>query len=128
MRHFFKPYLFGLLAIFCATAWSASAAELLMFREDGCGWCARWDAEIGPIYPKTAEGKRVPLRRLDLSDGVPENIKTKRAVHFTPTFVMVENGQEIGRIAGYPGEDAFWWLLEELVGKLPAEKTTEKEG
>ncbi len=30
---------------------------------------------------------------------------------FTPTFVLVENGVELARIEGYPGEDFFWGLL-----------------
>ena len=33
------------------------AADLVMVEEPGCPWCARWTAEIGPIYPKTAEGR-----------------------------------------------------------------------
>jgi hypothetical protein len=46
------------IALACASVWmllmgTASAAELVMYRRDGCFWCARWDSEIGPIYPKT---------------------------------------------------------------------------
>ncbi len=34
---------------------------------------------------------------------------------FTPTFVLFDDGREIGRIEGYPGEDFFWGLLQNLV-------------
>src|SRR4051812_6978868 len=44
----------------------ADAAELIMFRRDGCPWCARWDRELGPIYPKTEFNKRAPLRQVNL--------------------------------------------------------------
>ncbi len=30
----------------------------------------------------------------------------------------LENGLEIGRIRGYPGEDFFWGLLGEMIEKL----------
>ena len=42
------------LCICVAMAATANAAELVMFRRDGCSWCAKWDREIAPIYPKTA--------------------------------------------------------------------------
>jgi len=43
-----------------------------------------------------------------------------RGVMYTPTFVLLNNGREIGRITGYPGEDHFWGLLEELIVKMEA--------
>ena len=38
-----------------------------------------------------------------------------RKVLYTPTFILVEGGQEIGRIEGYPGEDFFWGLLKMML-------------
>ncbi|WP_162946960.1 hypothetical protein [Ruegeria sp. EL01] len=83
---------------------------LLMAEEDGCYWCAKWNAEIAHIYPKTAEGRAAPLQRYDLHSETPD-VAFDRRVHFTPTFILVENGREVGRIEGYPGEDFFWGLL-----------------
>jgi len=40
----------------------------------------------------------------------------------SPTFVLADNGREIGRIVGYPGADFFWGLLGQLLSKLPAEQ------
>jgi hypothetical protein len=28
-----------------------------------------------------------------------------------PLFILLDNGEEIGRIRDYPGEDQFWGLL-----------------
>jgi thioredoxin-related protein len=39
-------------------------------------------------------------------------------VRYTPTFVVVHNGREIGRITGYINDDAFWGLLSTLVSKI----------
>ena len=95
------------------------AAELLMFEEKWCHWCEKWNEEIGVIYHKTAEGKRAPLRRVDVHNGMPSDIKLKTRVQYTPTFVLVEDGHELDRIEGYPGEDFFWGLLERMLKKLP---------
>lgn len=83
---------------------------LLMAEEDGCYWCAKWNKEIADIYPKTLEGKTAPLRRYDLHGEAPD-VSFSQRVHFTPTFVLVQDGIEVGRIEGYPGEDFFWGLL-----------------
>lgn len=83
---------------------------LYMAEEDGCFWCAKWNTEIAHIYPKTIEGRTAPLKRFDVHDTPPDVTFAKR-VHFTPTFILVEDGQEKARLEGYPGEDFFWGLL-----------------
>lgn len=96
------------------------AAELVMFESRLCEWCRAWHAEIGPIYPKTREGRRAPLRRVDIDAPRPADLAFVRGVRFTPTFVLVEGGREIGRITGYMGEDFFWGQLDELLQRLEA--------
>ncbi|MEM8950174.1 MAG: transcriptional regulator [Pseudomonadota bacterium] len=104
------------------------AAELVMFESKICEWCDAWHAEIGPIYPKTTEGKRAPLRTVDIYEPRPRDLEDVDGVRFTPTFVLLgDKGQEVGRINGYPGEDFFWGLLGELIAKLPAASETTTE-
>jgi len=100
----------------------AYSAELLMFQDDGCVWCARWDAEVAPEYAASAEGRIAPLVRYDLRrDPLPDELQLKGGVRYTPTFVLVDGDTEIGRIMGYPGEDAFWALLDELIARMQPE-------
>jgi hypothetical protein len=106
-----------LAVVFLAGA--ANAAELVMFRRDGCPWCAAWDREIGPIYPRTDIGQRLPLRMVDLDRDRDGGVRTRSPIRYTPTFVLVENGEEVGRIEGYPGDAFFWGLLERLEERLP---------
>ena len=101
------------------TAFPCLAAELIMFHDVHCVWCARFDAEIGPIYAKTKEGQRAPLRRVDAAKPVPPELAFIEAERLTPVFVLIDNGREVGRIRGYPGEDHFWGLLGSLLAKLP---------
>lgn len=104
---------------------AAADTYLLMAEEDGCYWCGRWDEEISAIYPKTAEGKLAPLKRYDLHGEEPD-VEFTRNVHYTPTFILVNDGKEVGRLEGYPGEDFFWGLLDAMIKKadLPAEEAS----
>jgi hypothetical protein len=109
----------GLVMGLAGLAPPAGAAELVMYRRAGCPWCQAFDEAIGPVYPKTDLGRRLPLRAVDLDRDPPLPVTLERPVHFTPTFVVVEDGREIGRIEGYPGEDFFWGLLDKLARGLP---------
>ena len=110
----------GLAAGLAAAA--AEAAELVMFEAAGCPHCARWNREIAPIYPKTDEGKRAPLRRVDVAAPRPADLAAVANIVYTPTFVLMDGGREIGRIVGYGGDEIFWSLLTALVAKLDRTK------
>ena len=96
--------------------------ELVMFEREGCVWCAQWDREIAPIYPKTDEARLFPLRRVDLDKDRPTTLQLAQPIHFTPTFVLAVCGREVGRITGYPGDDHFWGLLDVEIKRLQATK------
>ena len=106
-----------LLALLAPVA--AAAAELVMVEERGCIWCARFNAEIAPAYPKTPEGDAAPLRRVDLHAPLPDDLIFEAPVRITPTFVLVEDGVEVARIEGYPGDSFFWPMLGQMLDKLP---------
>lgn len=90
---------------------AAHAAELIMVERKGCHYCIEWLTDLGPIYPKTPEGAFAPLRIVDIAQSPPLGVTFDTTVVYTPTFVLVENGTELARIEGYPGEDFFWGLL-----------------
>ena len=96
---------------------------LMMVEEPGCHFCRKWDAEIGPGYPSTAEGRFAPLKRVRRS--APE-LQGLAPVIYTPTFIVMREGRELGRLAGYPGADYFYPELTPLLaaaGFAPATKT-----
>ena len=102
----------------------ARAAELVMFTRAGCEWCAAFEREIAPVYGKTDEGRRAPLRRVAFDAARPADLTFIEVERLTPLFVLIENGREIGRIRGYPGEDHFWGLLDALIEKLDKSGTS----
>lgn len=101
--------------LWMALAAPLHAVELLMVEQKGCHYCIEWQTAIGPIYPKSPEGAFAPLRRVDIHDGPPAGIIYDRRVVYTPTFILVDDGQELARIEGYPGEDFFWGLLNMML-------------
>ncbi len=109
-----------LLALLFAGAASAEV-RLMMVETESCPWCAKWHEEIGPIYPKTEEGRIAPLLRQEIYDPFPEDITLKSKPQFTPTFILLLDGVEVARIEGYPGEDFFWGMLARLISQLPEE-------
>lgn len=112
----------GLIALSLLSAPSARSAELLMLEQPGCAWCARFDAEIAPAWPKTAEGKRAPLRRVDITGDWPADLAEIRKERFTPTFVLIDGGKELGRLRGYVGDQFFWYLVGEMIALLPPDE------
>ncbi len=81
----------------------------------------QWNEDIAPIYPKTPEGQAAPLMRIDIHDDLPEGLSFASALRFTPTFVLMQDGQEIARIEGYPGEEFFWGLLQVMLDEAGVE-------
>lgn len=98
---------------------AAGAAELLVLEQEGCSWCLRFDREVADIYPKTEQGRIAPIRRIDINAPWPDDLDGIRTERFTPTFVIVHDGVEYGRLRGYSGDEFFWFLLDEIIGKLP---------
>ncbi len=88
--------------------------RLIMVDDIGCQYCRKWDVEVGGIYERSPVGAVAPLERRakrhpDLAPYEP--------LAYTPTFILVRDGREVGRIVGYPGADFFWAELERLIAK-----------
>jgi hypothetical protein len=128
VRKFFYRNLILTAIVVSLSPLRASAAELIMFEQFGCVWCETFNREIAPIYPKTAEGQRAPLRRVNIDYPLPLDLSFLEIERLAPLFVLVDKGREVGRIRGYPGEDHFWGLLGMLIRKLDADGTGQERG
>lgn len=96
----------------------ALAAELVMYTRAGCPFCIRFERDVAPVYAKTPEGRAAPLRRIELPAGGVRSGGLLEPVAATPTFVLMEDGREIGRITGYLDDGIFWGLLGRLVAVI----------
>lgn len=113
-----------LAGIFAFFSGSAFAAEILVLEQPGCPYCAKFEKEIAPIWEKTDEGKRASLRRVDITKDWPDDLASIKHDRLTPTFVLVDDGKELGRLRGYPGDQYFWFLIDQLLDKLPADSAS----
>ena len=89
-----------------------------MFDDAGCPYCRQWHREVGTAYQNSPEGRRAPLRQVMLRSGTPADLKLASPIRATPTFVLVQDGREVGRLTGYGGADFFWGQLDGLMKKL----------
>lgn len=103
-------------------AWGADAASFVMLERHDCPWCRRWHREVGETAWNASNlGRRAPLRRVDLAQELPSDLGFLASWRFTPTFVLVAQGREVGRMIGYQGDLFFWQRAEALLARLPAD-------
>lgn len=98
-----------------ATFAAGSGPVLIMVEETGCRFCLKWEAEIGHTYAQSPEGRFAPIKRVKRTAA---EVAGLRPVVFTPTFIVMRNGEEVGRVTGYPGRDYFWPELDEILSSI----------
>ncbi|MFA5538228.1 MAG: thioredoxin family protein [Gemmobacter sp.] len=118
----FRAVALALTAALPATP-AVADLQLLMFERPGCTFCMQWDREVGQAYPQSPEGQAAPLLRAWIKDPLPEGITLNRPAAYTPTFVLLKDGQEESRIEGYPGADFFWGLIGRMLKEAGADYT-----
>ena len=96
----------------------AQAAELVMVELRSCPFCAKFDREVAPAYASTTAGKLAPLRRVSPLKHWPNDLAGIRPAPYTPVFILVDKGREIGRFVGYSGAEGFWAKLGPLIDRL----------
>lgn len=97
------------------------AARFVMLERHDCPWCRRWLREVGEeAWNRSDLGRRAALRRVDVAQGLPEDLRFLRNWRFTPTFVLVARGEEVGRIIGYQSDWFFWQQAEALFARFSA--------
>jgi hypothetical protein len=90
----------------------AGRTTLVMVDDINCGYCRKWEREVGVGYSKSDEGKFAPLAKIRRGD---PRLQGFTGLAYTPTFILVVNGEERGRIVGYGGADFFWGELDRLI-------------
>lgn len=85
-----------------------SHVELIVMEADGCIYCGLFRRDVLPVFEASARGKTMPVRFLDINDIEKTPLKLQRPIDMLPTFVVVVDGAEIGRIPGYVGREDFF--------------------
>ena|SRR5688500_17403754 len=113
-----RPLLFSAIVYF-AIVTALSAAELIMVDSRSCPYCARFHRQIGVEYNESAAGRIAPLRSINPRRRWPSDLANVTPAYAVPTFILVDNGREIGRFAGYATPETFWARLGVLWAMLP---------
>ena len=96
----------------------ARAAELLLFTEPRCAACAVFEREVGRVDDRTAESRDAPLIRIRFGSPLSGPYDFVQRPKGSPTFVLVDGRNEVGRFAGYTSDELFWMNLAALLSKL----------
>jgi thiol-disulfide isomerase/thioredoxin len=83
----------------------AGRTVLIMVDAPDCIYCRRWERDVEEGYRNSAEGRFAPLEKRDRRHA---DLQGLQGLRYTPTFIVLVDGREVGRITGYPGADFFW--------------------
>lgn len=106
------------LLIAGSVALPSQAAQLVLVQAKGCSYCAAFEREVGMRYGRTKAGAIAPLRRLSPLRSWPKDLSRVPPTRLSPIFILVDNGKEVGRFAGYTDPAQFWKKLDRLISKV----------
>lgn len=115
------------LGLFALLAWpilprpanAAPQLQLMMITKPGCVYCRQWRRDIGPGYSANPLGRQLALFETDIDGPYPDGLALARRPYVTPTFILLRDGAEMGRMEGYVGRDKFWPMLGQMVRDMP---------
>jgi thioredoxin-related protein len=93
--------------------------QLVVMEADGCIYCGLFRRDVLPSYEASDSGKDMPIRFVDVNDVDKTGIEFESPVDILPTFVIVKDNREIGRIPGYMGPEDFFHSISYLLSSSP---------
>lgn len=85
---------------------------LVVLEVKNCFACDLVRQHIAPAYARAPQSRDVPLRYVDLN-AIDENALGLTApVTIVPTIVLMRDGHEVSRIAGYTGPTMFFQAVQ----------------
>ena len=88
-----------------------------MVEKKGCIYCLAWDRNVAPGYGASKGGQAAPLMRVDIHGPYPDGLALARRPFVTPTFILLDNGVEIGRLEGHMTAPQFHAALNGLLAQ-----------
>ncbi len=87
---------------------SQSGMILLVFETDDCSYCRLFRSEIRPAYEQGPRARSVPMHFVDALQVDAGKIGLAAPVTVVPTVVLMKDGEEVERLAGYTGPETFF--------------------
>lgn len=89
--------------------------ELLVIEVAGCSVCDLVRTYIQPAYEASPHARRVPMRYIDVTSQDELTLGLNERVATVPTIVLLRDGREVDRIAGYTGPDNFLIAISSML-------------
>ena len=89
--------------------------RLVYVFSDQCVFCKAWERDVGRLYGNTEYAKKAPLFKIDISLVSKHFTDMTPKVSGTPTFIVMNRNNEVGRIVGYQNRDMFFWALSKYI-------------
>jgi thioredoxin-related protein len=89
--------------------------ELLVVEVGNCVYCGVFRRDVAPAYTASVRARNIPMRFVDLDAPDVDRLLLTAPIETVPTVLVVENGREVGRIAGYVGPQIFFHALNRLL-------------
>jgi thioredoxin-related protein len=96
---------------------STRSMELLVFEHSDCTSCQAFRSRIAPRYQASPQAAEAPLRYVDVASSEADRIALKSPITMVPTVVLMKQGHEVDRIAGYWGADNFFKMVTYLIAR-----------
>jgi thioredoxin-related protein len=97
----------------------ASNLQLVIMEAPGCTYCGIFRRDVLPSYEASERGKVLPVRFLDVNDAGASDLDLQSPVDIVPTFIVVKDKKEVGRIPGYVGPENFYHGINHLMSTAP---------
>lgn len=94
---------------------AGSRLELLVIEVAGCTVCDLVRQHIQPAYEGSPRARQVPMRYVDITSTDELQLGLSSRVATVPTIVLMKDGKEVDRIAGYIGPTNFFAALSEML-------------
>lgn len=93
----------------------ATRLELLVIEVANCSICSLVRIHIQPAYEASTRARQVPLRYVDITSIDEMRLGLSERVATVPTIVLMRDGREVDRIAGYTGPENFFAALGQML-------------
>lgn len=92
--------------------------ELLVIEVSGCKVCDLVRTYIQPAYEASPHARQVPMRYVDVTHQDELTLGLNERVATVPTIVLLRDGREVDRIAGYTGPQNFLIAISSMLGTV----------
>jgi thioredoxin-related protein len=94
-----------------------TSMELLVFEHPDCTYCQAFRSRVVPRYQASPHAAEAPLRFIDISRSDTGRLGLASPITMLPTAVLMKEGREMDRIAGYWAPDNFFKMVGLIISR-----------